>query len=126
MHTPPWLQRFLASVLSSVVGHPVGGALAEPRRLVFRLIACLCLSSSLLCRFVPLHGMLIARVLVTPTRIVCLPPEVELSNRVVRHFRYALCPQPAELWLMLIQDDQLVRLCHQVFAQIVLLRCAAE
>ncbi|CAL5228402.1 g11529 [Coccomyxa viridis] len=31
--------------------------------------------------------MLIARVLVKPTRIVCLPPEVELSNRVVRHFR---------------------------------------
>ena len=50
-----------------------------------------CIYSSLLvlalCRFVPAHGMLIARVLVTPTRIVCLPPEVELSNRVVRHFQ---------------------------------------
>ena len=34
--------------------------------------------------------MLVARALVTPTRTACLPPEVELSNRVVRHFRYAL------------------------------------
>ena len=41
----------------------------------------------MLWRYVPLHGMLIARVLVTPTRIVRLPPEVELSNRVVRHFQ---------------------------------------
>ena len=41
----------------------------------------------MLCRFVPLHGMLIMRVLVTPTRVVRLPPEVELSNRVVRHYQ---------------------------------------
>jgi hypothetical protein len=32
--------------------------------------------------------MLVARVLVTPTRIVCLAPEVELSNRVMRHYRW--------------------------------------
>jgi hypothetical protein len=31
------------------------------------------------CRFVPEYGMLIARVLVTPTRIVCLAPEVTHS-----------------------------------------------
>ena len=39
--------------------------------------------------------MLVARALVTPTRTACLPPEVELSNRVVRHFRCALLPVPA-------------------------------
>ena len=38
-------------------------------------------------RVVPAYGMLVARALVKPTRLVCLPPEVELSNRVVRHFR---------------------------------------
>ena len=32
------------------------------------------------CRFVPEYGMLIARVLVTPTRIVCLAPEVTHSH----------------------------------------------
>lgn len=31
--------------------------------------------------------MLVARVLVTPTRIVRLPPEVELSNRVLRQYK---------------------------------------
>ena len=43
-------------------------------------------------RVVPAYGMLVARALVTPTRTACLPPEVELSNRVVRHFRCALLP----------------------------------
>ena len=38
-------------------------------------------------RVVPAYGMLVARALVTPTRIACLTPEVELSNRVVRHFQ---------------------------------------
>ena len=38
-------------------------------------------------RHVPQYGMLIARVLVTPTRIVALPPEVELGNRVVRAYQ---------------------------------------
>ena len=40
-----------------------------------------------LARVVPAYGMLVARALVTPTRVVRLPPEVELSNRVVRHFQ---------------------------------------
>jgi hypothetical protein len=35
--------------------------------------------------------MLVARVLVTPTRVVALAPEVELSNRVWRAYRCDCC-----------------------------------
>ena len=31
--------------------------------------------------------MMVGRVLVTPTRVVRIPPETELSNRVLRNYR---------------------------------------
>lgn len=37
----------------------------------------------------PEYCMMVGRVLVTPTRIVRLLPEVELSNRILRRFKQA-------------------------------------
>lgn len=39
------------------------------------------------CRQLPVYCMMVGRALVTPTRIVRLPPETELSNRVLRQFK---------------------------------------
>lgn len=40
-----------------------------------------------MCSPLPDYCMMVGRVLVTPTRVVCLPPELELSNRVLRHYK---------------------------------------
>ena len=39
------------------------------------------------CRQLPDYCMLVRRCLVTPTRIVRLPPETELSNRILRRYK---------------------------------------
>jgi len=39
------------------------------------------------CRQLPEYCMNVGRALVTPTRIVSLPPETELSNRILRRYQ---------------------------------------